>query len=73
MRPLIRALLIAGVTLCASGCATKVIFVDPNRDVLRLDDDVRGHVFYQKDGHWIRSEHPVKLPAGWYAGYLQAQ
>ena len=47
-----------------------VIFVDTTQDVIRLADDVEGHVYYQKDGRWVRSHNKVKLPAGWYAGGL---
>jgi len=47
-----------------------VIFVDTTQDVVRLADDVEGHIYYQKDGRWIRSNNKVKLPAGWYAGGL---
>lgn len=70
MRRLITLSWLAGALLCSSGCATRVIFIDPNSDVVRLDSDVRGHVFYQQKGEWIRSSRPVTLPAGWYAGYL---
>jgi hypothetical protein len=47
-----------------------VIFVDTTQDVIRLADDVEGHIYYQKDGRWVRSHNKVKLPAGWYAGGL---
>ena len=47
-----------------------VVFVDTTQDVIRLADDVRGHVYYQKDGRWVRSANKVTLPAGWYAGGL---
>tara|TARA_R110002020_G_scaffold88704_1_gene217490 strand:- start:412 stop:582 length:171 start_codon:yes stop_codon:yes gene_type:complete len=50
-----------------------VIFVDTHSDILRLADDVTGHVYYKKDGRWIRSNNKVKLPAGWYAGGLPAE
>ena len=53
-------------------CVTSpdVIFVDTTQDVIRLGDDVTGHVYYQKDGRWIKSANKVKIPPGWYAGGL---
>lgn len=47
-----------------------VVFVDTTQDIIRLGRDVRGHVYYQKSGRWIRSANKVTLPAGWYAGGL---
>ncbi len=64
------------LTLAAgSGCgmfSNRVVFVDSRADVVRLGEDVRGHVFFQNEkGEWVRSGNKVKLPAGWYAGYLE--
>ena len=59
--------------ICATSCVTSpdVIFVDTTQDVVRLADDVEGHIFYRDgSGKWIRSNNKVKLPAGWYAGGL---
>tara|TARA_R100000808_G_C2099065_1_gene116779 strand:- start:116 stop:253 length:138 start_codon:yes stop_codon:yes gene_type:complete len=39
--------------------------------MVRLGDDVRGHVYIMKDGEWILSKGKVDLPAGWYAGSLE--
>tara|TARA_R100000655_G_scaffold44273_1_gene80917 strand:+ start:18908 stop:19081 length:174 start_codon:yes stop_codon:yes gene_type:complete len=51
-----------------------VIFVDTTQDVVRLGEDVSGHIFYRDgSGKWIRSNNKVKLPAGWYAGGLPAE
>ena len=50
-----------------------VIFVDTTQDVVRLGDDVTGHIYYQKDGRWVRSNNKVKIPPGWYAGGLPAE
>lgn len=38
--------------------------------MVRLSDDVEGHVYTLKNGEWVRSSNKVKLPAGWYAGSL---
>jgi hypothetical protein len=62
--------------ICATSCVTSpdVIFVDTTQDVVRLADDVEGHIFYRDgSGKWIRSNNKVKLPAGWYAGGLPAE
>ena len=61
------------MTLTSCVTSPDVIFVDTHSDILRLADDVTGHVYYKKDGRWIRSNNKVKLPAGWYAGGLPAE
>ena len=43
-------------------------FVDTASGMVRLGDDVRGHVYFWRGGQWVRSAGKVKLPAGWYAG-----
>lgn len=68
------SVLILCATVLSSGCSmfsNRVVFVDSKADVVRLGEDVKGHVFYQNEkGEWIRSGNKVKLPAGWYAGHL---
>jgi len=63
------------LTICATSCVSSpdVIFVDTTQDVVRLADDVKGHVYYKKAGRWVRSANKVHLPAGWYAGGLPAE
>lgn len=60
--------------LLTSGCSmfsNRVVFVDAKEDVVRLGEDVKGHVFFQNEkGEWIRSGNKVRIPAGWYAGRL---
>lgn len=46
------------------------MFLDTSADMVRLSDDVSGHIFYYKNNQWIKSAHPVRLPAGWYAGAI---
>ncbi len=51
--------------------SNRVVFVDAKEDVVRLGEDVKGHVFFQNEkGEWVRSGNKVRLPAGWYAGRL---
>lgn len=69
----LRASVIAGIAMSVIGCATNpdVVFVSAlpdSTDLVRLGRDVRGHIFFRRDGKWIRSENKVLLPAGWYAG-----
>jgi uncharacterized protein (DUF1499 family) len=61
---------IYAMTLTSCVTSPDVIFVDTTQDVVRLGDDVEGHIYYQKDGRWVRSASRVKIPAGWYAGGL---
>jgi hypothetical protein len=70
------AFLMLLVTVLSSGCVTlfngagRVIFVPESDGMVRLSDDVEGHVYTLKNGEWVRSANKVKLPAGWYAGSL---
>ncbi len=69
------------LVICASVFATscaglltggnRVLFVPESSGMVRLGDDVRGHVYIMKDGEWILSKGKVDLPAGWYAGSLE--
>ena len=43
-------------------------FIDSSTGMVRLADDVRGHVYFYKDGQWIKSRNKVNLPEGWFAG-----
>ena len=54
---------------CGISCgASRVVFVDTSGGMVRLAHDVKGHVYFFKDGEWIRSAGPVTLPEGWFAG-----
>ena len=64
--PLICAL--SGMLTFASGCRTSVVILDSQQDVVRLGDDVTGHVYTWQDGRWVLSGNKVRLPQGWYAG-----
>ena len=60
------------VILFASGCkSARVVFVDAafdGHDVVRLGGDVKGHVYFPKEGGgWEKSRNKVTLPEGWYA------
>lgn len=66
--------MLAAMLASLSGCgmlSNRVVFVDEKDDVIRLGEDVKGHVFFQNEkGEWVKSGNRVKLPAGWYAGRL---
>lgn len=55
-----------------AGCGgTRVVFVHPaDHDLVRLGPDVRGHVYYWNGSEWELSKNQVRLPEGWYAGYV---
>lgn len=57
---------LAGLLICATGCATRTVVLDSQSDVVRLDK-VSGTVFFYRAGEWVKSG-KVKLPAGWWAG-----
>jgi len=54
------------------GCGgTRVVFVHPtDHDLVRLGPDVRGHVYFWNGSEWELSKNEVRLPEGWYAGYV---
>jgi hypothetical protein len=55
-----------------TGCGgTKVVFVHPaDHDLVRLGPDVRGHVYFWNGSQWELSKNEVRIPEGWYAGYV---
>jgi hypothetical protein len=52
---------------------SRVIFVPESTGMVRLGEDVSGHVYIMKDGTWTLSKDKVELPAGWYAGSLDQE
>lgn len=71
MRPLLKICAAAGMIMCATACGTtKVVFVDTQADLVRLGPDVRGTVYVNRGGEWIKSKNKVTLPEGWVAGPL---
>ena len=68
MEKLTRICVIAFATVFASNCGTTtVVFVDTSEAMVRIGPDVRGKVYFQRDGQWVLSKNKVKLPEGWYA------
>lgn len=67
MKTLLSLFLIVGVITLNSGCATRVVVVDSQADVVRIGKDVVGSGYVWKDGQWelVKS---IKYPEGWYAG-----
>jgi len=65
-----RLLMISGLAFAVSCGTTRVVFIKTSSDVVRLGPDVRGKVYFRKDGEWVLSKNTVKLPEGWYAGSL---
>lgn len=58
-----RTALLLCLALC--GCSTRVLFVDPRDDVIRIGR-ARGEYFVRnQNGEWIRAT--GRLPVGWYA------
>ena len=58
---------LAWATSCGS---TRVVFIQESSDVVRLGPDVRGRVYFFKDGQWVLSKNKVALPEGGFAGQL---
>jgi len=71
MRQLKKKLGITFAILFALGCGTtRVVFINPDKEVVRIGPSVSGKVYFRKDGEWVLSKNKVKLPEGWYAGSL---
>ena len=71
MRTHLTTLLMNFAILCGVSCGTtKVVFIQTGSDVVRIGPDVRGKVYFHKDGQWVLSKNKVRLPEGWYAGSL---
>ena len=51
--------------------SSKVVFIHESSDVVRLGPEVRGKVYFLRDGKWVLSKNKVTLPDGWYAGALE--
>jgi len=51
-----------------NSCQTRNVMINPQTDVVRLDDDVKGHIYYWNGTNWVRSSNKITLPKGWYAG-----
>lgn len=74
MHKLRKALRTAGILLLLTGCATsRTVMIDTQSDIVRLGPDVKGHVWFFRDGKWQLSGDKVALPEGWYAGPMKAQ
>ena len=68
MQKLTRICVIAFVSVFVTSCGTtRVVFVDTNEAMVRIGPDVRGKVYFQRDGEWVLSKNKVRLPEGWYA------
>jgi len=68
MLKLIRICATVFATVFVSSCGTtRVVFVDTNEAMVRIGPDVRGKVYFHRDGEWILSKNKVRLPEGWYA------
>lgn len=58
----------------AAGCATKrAVTVDSHSTIVRLGDDVNGHIYlYDAKTHdWILTANKMTLPEGWFAGFYE--
>lgn len=59
--------------VCVTSCgSTRVVFIQESSDVVRLGPDVKGHVYFYRDGKWVLSKNKVPLPEGWFAGQLES-
>jgi hypothetical protein len=68
LAPLLATFAVASLTGCE---AKRVVFVHPtDHDLVRLGPDVRGRVYYWNGSQWELSSNSVRLPEGWYAGYV---
>ena len=58
-----------GMIGCVTTSETKrVVFIKESEQLLRLGDDVEGHIFFWNGSEWEKSSKKVKLPEGWLTG-----
>ena len=58
------------ITSAIGGCGRRVVFVSESEGLVRLGNDVRGHIYFWNGSEWELSSSTVALPEGWYAGSL---
>jgi len=63
-------LLLLLITSAIVGCGRRVVFVSESDGLVRLGNDVKGHIYFWNGSEWELSSSPVMLPEGWYAGSL---
>ena len=63
-------MLLLSVSVLGNGCRTRVVVVNSD-DIVRLGNDVQGHVYFWDGTNWVKSSNKVRLPEGWYAGALK--
>lgn len=54
--------------ILVTSCATKNVVINQQNDVVRLSNDVKGHVYYWDGTNWVKSSNKITLPEGWFAG-----
>jgi hypothetical protein len=63
----IQSLILLSLSVCASGCGTRVVYVRDGQPV-RLAGPVKVKVWVPgKDGVPVKSDNEVGIPEGWYA------
>lgn len=63
----LKTFVLAGLLGCATGCASRVVVVDSNADVVRIGKGVSGEAYIFRAGEWVKVE-KLKFPEGWFAG-----
>ncbi len=53
-------------TVSLGGCVSTKTILIPSGEPVQLAEPVETHVFVDIDGHRVRSDNRVKLPAGWW-------
>ncbi len=57
-----------------SGCVnTRVVFINPSDDVIRIGPNVKGRVYFynEEEQAWQLSNNKSLIPEGWYAGNIE--
>ena len=53
------------VIACASGCASRTVFV-PEESPMRIGPRADVRVYHRVDGVWTLSQNAIRIPEGWY-------
>jgi len=69
---MLKLLMILGISFLSGCVSTRVVFINPSDDVIRIGPNVKGKVYYynKEEQAWQLSTNKSLIPEGWYAGNI---
>jgi len=67
-----KLLMILGISFWSGCVSTRVVFINPSDDVIRIGPNVKGKVYFynEEEEAWQLSTNKSLIPEGWYAGNI---